>query len=106
MPTIRHTQTLRQTNTFLLQQKLQLLHLMHLSTVAMEDYLKNQLEENPALEENNADDAEEVFSNEEAEPENKLNEIADYFEDDETPDYKTYVNNTSSDDQVFSAPIA
>jgi RNA polymerase sigma-54 factor len=106
MPAIRHTQTLRQTNTFLLQQKLQLLHLMHLSTVAMEDYLKNQLEENPALEENNTDEAEEVFSNEEAEPENKLNEIADYFEDDETPDYKTYVNNTSSDDQVFSAPIA
>ncbi len=106
MPAIRHTQTLRQANTFLLQQKLQLLHLMHLSTVAMEDYLKNQLEENPALEENNADEAEEVFSNEEAEPENKLNEIADYFEDDETPDYKTYVNNSSSDDPVFSAPIA
>jgi len=106
MPSIRHTQTLKQTNSFLLQQKLQLLHLMHLSTVALEDYLKNQLEENPALEENNVDEPEEVFSNEEAEPENKLNEIADYFDDDETPDYKTYVNNSSSDDRVFSAPIA
>jgi RNA polymerase sigma-54 factor len=107
MPSIRHTQTLKQTNTFLLQQKLQLLHLMHLSTVALEDYLKNQLEENPVLEENKAEDGEEVFSNEElAEPENKLNEIADFFEDDETPDYKTYVNNSSRDDMVFSAPIA
>jgi RNA polymerase sigma-54 factor len=97
-------------NTFLLQQKLQVLHLMHLPALALEDYLKNQLEENPALEEGNDDTPdEEVFSNEEMEKDdvgeknNKLNEVAEYFEDDEIPDYKTFVNNVSKDSPIFTA---
>jgi len=96
-------------NTFLLQQKLQVLHLMHLPALALEEYLKNQLEENPALEEGKDEGAdEEVFSNEEEEKEeqserNKLNEVAEYFEDDEIPDYKTYVNNVSKDAPVLTA---
>jgi RNA polymerase sigma-54 factor len=96
-------------NTFLLQQKLQVLHLMHLPALALEEYLKNQLEENPALEEGQ-DEAgdEEVFSNEEyendtAQEKNKLNEVAEYFEDDEIPDYKTYVNNVSKDEPILTA---
>ena len=104
MPTAHLSQSLKQTNSFLLQKKLQLLHLMHLSTVPLEDYLKNQLEENPALEENDQETAEDLFSNEEKEPENKLDEIADYFVDDEIPDYKTYVNNYSKDDDVYFSP--
>jgi len=97
-------------NTFLLQQKLQVLHLMHLPSLALEEYLKNQLEENPALEED-AEEAkpEEVFSNEEKESAadtNKLNEVAEYFDDDEVPDYKTYVNNVSKDEPVYkSTPV-
>ena len=60
MNSIRHTQTQRQgLNTFLLQQKLQVLHLMHLPALALEDYLKNQLEENPALEEGSEEEREE-----------------------------------------------
>jgi RNA polymerase sigma-54 factor len=95
-------------NTFLLQQKLQVLHLMHLPALALEEYLKNQLEENPALEEGKDEDPdEEVFSNEEGsdslQEKNKLNEVAEYFEDDEIPDYKTYVNNISKDSPVISA---
>lgn len=96
-------------NTFLLQQKLQVLHLMHLPSLALEEYLKNQLEENPALEEG-ADESpdEEIFSNEEEGKEelqekNKLNEVAEYFEDDEIPDYKTYVNNVSKDAPLLTA---
>src|SRR6188768_4170698 len=96
-------------NTFLLQQKLQVLHLMHLPSLALEEYLKNQLEENPALEEGQDESGdEEVFSNEENEKDdlqdkNKLNEVAEYFEDDEVPDYKTYVNNVSKDAPVLTA---
>jgi RNA polymerase sigma-54 factor len=96
-------------NTFLLQQKLQVLHLMHLPALALEEYLKNQLEENPALEEG-ADEGqeEEVFSNETEEKEeqtdkNRLNEVAEFFEDDEIPDYKTYVNNISKDEPILTA---
>ena len=96
-------------NTFLLQQKLQVLHLMHLPSLALEEYLKNQLEENPALEEGNEEgQEEEVYSNEdegknELSEKNKLNEVAEYFEDDEIPDYKTYVNNVSKDAPVLTA---
>ncbi len=95
-------------NTFLLQQKLQVLHLMHLPALALEEYLKNQLEENPVLEQTEEEKkaAEEVFSNEEKETtqeQNKLNEVAEYFQDDEMFDYKTYVNNTSKDEPVFAS---
>lgn len=95
-------------NTFLLQQKLQVLHLMHLPALALEEYLKNQLEENPALEEGKEEgQEEEVFSNEveenDSSEKNKLNEVAEYFEDDEIPDYKTYVNNVSKDAPVLTA---
>jgi RNA polymerase sigma-54 factor len=91
-------------NTFLLQQKLQVLHLMHLTSLALEDYLKNKLEENPVLEEGSGEEnGEDVYSNEERdiEPENKLNEVAEYFEDDEIPEYKTYVNNSSKDEPHY-----
>ncbi len=94
-------------NTFLLQQKLQVLHLMHLPSVALEEYLKNQLEENPALEEaEEGEKQEDVFSNEETEGTeevNKLNEIAEYFDDDEVPNYKTQSNNTNRDEPVFTS---
>jgi len=63
------------------------------------------LEENPVLEEGAVEEGEEeIFSNEDVEllPENKLNEIAQFFEDDEIPEYKTYVNNRSKDEPVYA----
>src|SRR5262245_55037109 len=94
-------------STFMLQQKLRLLNLLHLPALALEEYLQNQLEENPALEEGKPEDAEELYSNEEKEneaptpQETKLTEIAQYFEDDEIPDYKTHLHNTSKDETYF-----
>ena len=82
-----------QTNSFLLQQKLQLLHLMHLNTIALEDYLKNQMEENPVLEESTDQGDELAFQEDLDQGENQLNEIEEYFVDDEIPDYKMYINN-------------
>src|SRR6185369_13849997 len=104
---VRQTQTQKQgLNTFLLQQKLQVLHLMHLPALALEEYLKNQLEENPVLEEGSEEEREEeIFSNESSDeqPENRLNEISEYFDDDDIPEYKTYVNNFSKDEPAFTA---
>jgi RNA polymerase sigma-54 factor len=104
---IRQTQTQKQgLNTFLLQQKLQVLHLMHLPALALEEYLKNQLEENPVLEEGSEEEREEeIFSNEagEEQPENKLSELSEYFDEDEIPEYKTYVNNFSKDEPAYTA---
>ncbi len=103
------TQTQKQgLNTFLLQQKLQILHLMHLPALALEEHIKNQLEENPALEEVTGEEAEESLVMQEAEPQekNKLNEIEDFFDDDDIPDYKTYANNKSSDEPAYSFTAA
>src|SRR4029077_334228 len=84
-------------NIFLLQQKLQILHLLHLPSIALEEHIKNQLEENPALEEVNPEDSgiedSTEFEEREAPEKDKLNEIEEYFEDDEIPDYKTHINN-------------
>src|SRR4051812_47362392 len=91
-------------NTFLLQQKLQVLNLMHLPTLALESFIKNQLEENPVLEEGAETNEEEVFSNE-AETENvseqaedKMNLVEEFYDDNDIPDYKVYLNNSSKDE--------
>src|SRR6185503_16834601 len=97
-------------STFILQQKLRLLNLLHLPALALEEYLQNQLEENPALEEGKPEE-EEVYSNEEKEAEaespaeKKLAEIAQFFEDDEIPDYKTYVSNAGKDEPYFTSTV-
>jgi RNA polymerase sigma-54 factor len=108
MANLRQSQVQKQTNTFLLQQKLQLLHIMHLGTAGLEDYLKNQLEENPALEENDGSEDELPLAEEELPlPEDtRLSELEDYYGDDELPEYKTYVNNTSADDNSSAPPLA
>jgi RNA polymerase sigma-54 factor len=107
MASLRQSQVQKQTNTFLLQQKLQLLHLMHLSQIALEDYLKNQLEENPALEESSEQGDELQFAEEDMEQsDNQLSEIEEYFVDDDIPDYKMYVNNTSNSETITSPAIA
>jgi RNA polymerase sigma-54 factor len=108
MATMRQSQVQKQTNTFLLQQKLQLLHIMHLGTAGLEDYLKNQLEENPALEENDGSDEEADFTQEEAplQEDTKLSEIEEYYNEDDIPEYKMYVNNSSTDDKLAGPVLA
>jgi RNA polymerase sigma-54 factor len=108
MATLHQSQVQKQTNTFLLQQKLQLLHIMHLNTAALEDYLKNALEENPALEENDGNNDELTFAEDQMPltEETKLTEIEEYFSEDDTPDYKTYVNNSSGSESAAAPPMA
>ena len=90
-------------------QQIQLMKLIQLPTQAFEQRLKQELEENPALEsgkeENDAlddmyeDTYDESDDNESIDTE-EIN-IDDYLSDDEIPDYRTQANNYSADDELI-----
>ncbi len=95
-------------------QQIQLMKLIQLPTQAFEQRLKQELEENPALEsgkeetENLNDEFEDVFdsdSDSETIDTEDIN-IDDYLSDDEIPDYRTQANNYSADDDEKSVPYA
>ncbi|MEQ9583368.1 MAG: RNA polymerase sigma-54 factor, partial [Arenibacter sp.] len=82
-------------------QQIQLMKLIQLPTQAFEQRLKQELEENPALEtgkeegESQDDDFEDLYDNEtdsESISAEDIN-IDDYLSDDEIPDYRTQANN-------------
>ena len=93
-------------------QQIQLMKLIQLPTQAFEQRIKQEIEENPALDtgkEKSQDDNDE-FSNEnseeyEANEEPEIN-IDDYLSDDEIPEYRLKANNYSSDDDEKSVPYA
>ncbi|KVV13201.1 RNA polymerase factor sigma-54 [Flavobacterium sp. TMP13] len=101
-------------------QQIQLMKLIQLPTQAFEQRLLEEMNENPALEAGKEDeyDAEDEFANEEFddydESESERIEaedinIDDYLSDDDTPDYKTQVNNYSEDEDremPYAAPIS
>ena len=94
-------------------QQIQLMKLIQLPTQAFEERLKQEIEENPALE-TGKEDSESIdddLSNEfddagtekiEAEDIN----IDEYLSDDEIPNYKTQANNYSADDEEKNVPYA
>lgn len=95
-------------------QQIQLMKLIQLPTQAFEQRLKQELEENPALESGKAeseamddvyDDAYDDSSDSETIETDDIN-IDDYLSDDEIPDYRTQANNYSSDDEEKSIPYA
>ncbi|MCG2461528.1 RNA polymerase factor sigma-54 [Flavobacteriaceae bacterium F89] len=95
-------------------QQIQLMKLIQLPTLAFEQRLKQEIEENPALEtgkdENEIpeDSFEDNYDNE-SDSENIAAEdinIDEYLSDDEIPDYRTQANNYSSDDEEKSIPYA
>lgn len=96
-------------------QQIQLMKLVQLPTIAFEQRTKQELEENPALEEGNdfeQDDYSESenWENEEYSEDNTIDasdiNIDEYLSDDEIPNYKTYSNNYSDDDDERSVPYA
>ena len=105
---------LKQTLAQKLQQKLspqqiQLMKLVQLPTQSLEARIKQEIEENPALQEGK-EKAEDTFENDasdEREVRESMEEINwdDYLGDDDTPDYKTKANNYSSDDELYEAPV-
>ncbi len=109
---------LKQSLNFKLLQKLspqqiQLMKMIQLPTQAFEQRLKQELEENPALEsgKENEDDFDNLLENEYDSDENEnidtedIN-IDDYLSDDEIPNYKTQANNYSADDEEKQIPYA
>lgn len=97
-------------------QQIQLMKLIQLPTQAFEQRLKQELEENPALEGGKEDmegDYDSDFDNSADDDYNDSETIGgddinvdEYLSDDEIPDYRTQVNNYSSDDEEKTMPYA
>ena len=96
-------------------QQIQLMKLIQLPTQAFEQRLKQELEENPALEggkeevDTYEDEFADNYDNADTDAEtintDDIN-IDDYLSDDEIPDYRTKANNYSSDDEEKNVPYA
>ncbi len=90
-------------------QQIKLMKLIQLPTIALEQRIKEELEENPALEEG-LEEVEENFDNTEDVDEREVIEtdinIDEYLSDDEFPSYKLNANNYSADDEEKSTPIS
>lgn len=112
---------LKQNLQFKLSQKLspqqiQLMKLIQLPTQAFEQRLKEEMNENPALEGGKEEDEyadefeKEEFDDYEEDDYDRIDaediNIDEYLSDDETPDYKLQANNYSDDDEDREAPFA
>jgi len=92
-------------------QQIQLMKLLQVPTMELDQRIKQELEENPALEEGAEDnldedyDGEDDFDNDDEKEFEDDFDISDYFDDD-TPDYKTQVNNKSKDDEERVIPLS
>jgi len=95
-------------------QQIQLMKLLQVPTMELEQRIKEEMEENPALEEGAERDEEEDQQEteyEERESEKEDNDrdddfdISDYLQDDDIPSYKLSANNSSPDDEERSTPI-
>ncbi|MFT5184869.1 MAG: RNA polymerase sigma-54 factor [Flavobacteriales bacterium] len=105
---------LKQTLQQRLQQKLspqqiQLMKLLEVPTIELEQRIKEELEANPALDEGkeqtDADDDFEEPEQEEVKDDELDFDLSEYMSDDDTPDYKYSVSNSSPDDESASIPL-
>ncbi len=86
-------------------QQIQMIKLLEIPTLQIEQRIKKELEENPALEEGPEEDEE--ITGMEAEDEDYENDdkdqeeftLDDYIEEDEIPDYRLHANNYSKEDE-------
>ena len=98
-------------------QQIQLMKLIQLPTQAFEQRLIEEMNENPALEV--GQDDEEIFEKDEFDNNEDYDEYEDnesidsgdvnideYLSNDETPDYKTQINNYSDDDEERESPLS
>lgn len=94
MSAINQRQVLKQLQK-LSPQQIQMIKLLELPTLQLEQRVKQEIEENPVLEEQEK-------SNDTGDDEGAPHEVSmdDYLREDETPAYKSYVNNYSRDDKT------
>ena len=98
-----------------LQQKLspaqiQVIKMLEVPTLELEERIRQEIEENPALEEGadnetDGEDFDDDFGNEDG-GNNDDFDIDDYVADDDIPDYKLKANNTSKDDKHEDIPFS
>ncbi|PWJ58482.1 RNA polymerase sigma-54 factor [Dyadobacter jejuensis] len=107
----RQTQTQKQTLKYSPLQ-IQMLNLLHLTTMELEQRIKEEIEENPILEEGKEENTKEEPTDDfeiEATGGEEVS-VQDYydwdeFRDDDIPDYKTYANNQSADNELYTRPM-
>ncbi len=102
-------------------QQILLMKLIQIPTVGLEQRIKQEIEENPALEidgSDNKDDENDFEIKDNQEQDEHLDEqddfaskedefdYEDYYDDDEIPDYRLKVNNRSSDDEQKDIPFS
>jgi RNA polymerase sigma-54 factor len=90
-------------------QQIQLMKLLQVPTMELDQRIKQEIEENPALEEG-ADDFEDEYDGEDEYDSNDDNDdldidLSDYFDEDGS-DYKTHANNSSKDDEERVIPLS
>ncbi len=88
-------------------QQIQMIKLLEVPTLQIEQRIKKELEENPALEEGADDDdipesQEEEDQFEESDKDQEEFTLDDYIDDDDIPDYKLQTKNYSKDDEKRS----
>jgi RNA polymerase sigma-54 factor len=96
-------------------QQIQLMKLIQLPTQAFEERLKQEIEENPALDtgKEESEDIDDDLSNEFDDDDDRSEKdeledinIDEYLSDDDIPNYKTQANNYSEDDEEKNIPYA
>lgn len=95
-------------------QQIQLMKLIQLPTLALEQKIKEELEENPALDEGAESLEEDNFGEDNDQFEGEDNQsieaedinVDEYLSDDEVPDYRLKANNYSKDDEDARVPIS
>ena len=88
-------------------QQIQLMKLLQVPTMELDQRIKQEIEENPALEEG-SDELEDEFDNQDDPEENDTDDefdLSDYIDDD-IADYKTHANNQSKDDEERVIPLS
>ena len=90
-------------------QQIQLMKLLQVPTMELDQRIKQEIEENPALEEG-ADQEEDDFDNTDDEFDDETDndddfDLSDYLDDDSS-DYKTQANNSSKDDEERVIPLS
>ena len=98
--------------------QIQMLNLLHLTTLELEHRIKEEMEENPVLEEGKDEEAKEKEDLEDFADkgetvgvgDDEVPSMQDYydwdeFRDNDIPDYKTYSNNYTPDDELYTRPM-
>src|SRR5512133_336918 len=95
-------------------QQIQMIKLLEIPTMQLEQRIKKELEENPALEEGVEDEMDQNGEDESFEEEDDAAiqkeqdefSLEDYIGDDDTPDYKLSTSNYSKDDKYEDIPFS